>query len=112
MEESQKQRHGRYCGSILGRCDDLALHQLVAVDEGIARTIDNDSGLRRKRDLLLSISGVGENLADVMMAELPGPDVLRSSAEVVNSKQRLVSEIAALERQRNASRARKWTFTT
>src|ERR1700692_1821158 len=29
-------------------------------DEAIAQTIDNDSGLRRKRDLLLSISGVGE----------------------------------------------------
>jgi transposase len=57
--------------------------QLEAVDEAIAQTIDNDSGLLRKRDLLLSISGVGETLAGVMMAELPGPDVLRSSAEVV-----------------------------
>ena len=56
--------------------------QLGAVDEAIAQTIDNDSGLRRKRDLLLSISGVGEILAGVVMAELPGPDVLRSSAEV------------------------------
>ena len=54
-----------------------------AVDEAIAQTIDNDSGLRRKRDLLLSISGVGETLAGVVLAELPGPDVLRSSAEVV-----------------------------
>jgi hypothetical protein len=34
--------------------------QLGAVDEAIAQTIDNDLGLRRKRDLLLSISGVGE----------------------------------------------------
>ena len=57
--------------------------QLEAVDEAIAQTIDNDSGLRRKRDLLLSISGVGETLAGVVLAELPGPDVLRSSAEVV-----------------------------
>src|SRR3984957_15460322 len=38
-------------------------NQLEAVDEAIAQTIDNDSGLRRKRDLLLSISGVGEILA-------------------------------------------------
>ena len=37
----------------------------------------------RERDLLLSISGVGETLAGVVLAELPGPDVLRSSAEVV-----------------------------
>ena len=57
--------------------------QLGAVDEAITRTIDNDPVLRRKRDLLLTISGVGETLAGVMMAELPGPDVLRSSAEVV-----------------------------
>ena len=57
--------------------------QLEAVDEAIAQTIDNDSGLRWKRDLLLSISGVGETLAGVVLAELPGPDVLRSSAEVV-----------------------------
>jgi transposase len=57
--------------------------QLGAVDEAIAQTIDNDSVLRRKRDLLLSISGVGETLAGVVLAELPGPDMLRSSAEVV-----------------------------
>src|SRR5262249_276221 len=41
--------------------------QLEAVDEAIAQTIDNDSGLRRKRDLLLSISGVGETLAGIVM---------------------------------------------
>jgi transposase len=77
MEESQEQRHGR--------CDDLShfTSQLGAVDEAIAQTIDNDSGLRWKRDLLLSISGVGEILAGVVLAELPGPNVLRSSAEVV-----------------------------
>jgi transposase len=57
--------------------------QLEAVDEAIAQTIDNDSGLRRRRNLLLSISGVGEALAGVVLAELPGPDVLRSGAEVV-----------------------------
>src|ERR1700681_2799868 len=39
--------------------------QLRAVDEAIAQTIDNDSGLRRKRDLLLSINGVGETFAGV-----------------------------------------------
>ena len=57
--------------------------QLSAVDEAITQTIDHDSVLRRKRDLLLSISGVGETLAGVVLAELPGPDVLHSSAEVV-----------------------------
>jgi len=57
--------------------------QLGAVEKAIAQAIDNDSDLRRKRDLLLSISGVGETLAGVVLAELPGPDVLRSSAEAV-----------------------------
>ena len=57
--------------------------QLGAVDKAIALTIDNDSDLRSKRDLLLSISGVGDTLAGVVLAELPGPDVLRSSGEVV-----------------------------
>jgi hypothetical protein len=33
---------------------------LRAVDKAIALTIDNDFDLRSKRDLLLSISGVGE----------------------------------------------------
>ena len=45
--------------------------------------IENDSGLRSKRGLLLSISGVGDTLAGVVLAELPGPDVLHSSGEVV-----------------------------
>jgi transposase len=57
--------------------------QLGAVDKAIALTIDNDSDLRSKRDLLLSINGVGDTLAGVVLAELPGPDVLRSSGEVV-----------------------------
>jgi transposase len=57
--------------------------QLGAVDKAIALTINNHADLRSKRDLLLSISGVGETLAGVVLAELPGPDVLRSSAEVV-----------------------------
>jgi len=54
--------------------------QLGAVDKAIALTIDNDSDLRSKRDLLLSINGVGDTLAGVVLAELPGPDVLRSAA--------------------------------
>ena len=57
--------------------------QIGAVDKAIALAIENDSDLRPKRDLLLSISGVGETLAGVVLAELPGPDVLRSSGEVV-----------------------------
>jgi transposase len=57
--------------------------QLQAIDRAITETIEGDPGLRGKWDLLLSISGVGEILAGILLAELPGSDVLRSSAEVV-----------------------------
>ena len=56
--------------------------QLEAVDQAIAETIDNDPELCAKRTLLVSISGVGETLAGIVLAELPGPDVLGSSAAV------------------------------
>jgi transposase len=80
------------CGS--GLADDTVLAlvkatithfaaQLAEVDKAIAGTIDNDPDLSAKRDLLLSISGVGEVLAGLVLSELPGTDVLRSSAQVV-----------------------------
>jgi transposase len=56
--------------------------QLEAVDKAIAETIAQDPDLRRQRDLLLSISGVGETLAGLLLAEMPGPDVLRGGHEV------------------------------
>src|SRR3954453_23701349 len=52
---------------------------LEAVDQAIAETIDNDRELGAKRTLLVSISGVGETLAGIVLAELPGPEVLGSS---------------------------------
>src|SRR5688500_5486721 len=55
---------------------------LEAVDQAIAETIDNDPELCAKRTLLVSISGVGETLAGIVLAELPGPEVLDSSAAV------------------------------
>ena len=80
------------CGS--GLADDTALAlvkttithfaaQLAEVDKAIAQTIDNDRDLSAKRDLLLSISGVGEVLAGLVLSELPGTDVLRSGAQAV-----------------------------
>jgi transposase len=57
--------------------------QITAVDRAIAQTIDDDDELRGKRDLLLSINGVGETLAAVILAELPGPELLKSSAQAV-----------------------------
>ena len=57
--------------------------QIAAVDRAIAETIDTDDDLRGKRDLLLSIDGVGQTLAALVLAELPAPEVLgRSSAAV------------------------------
>jgi transposase len=57
--------------------------QIAAVDQAIAETIDGDDDLRGKRDLLLSIDGVGDTLAAAILAELPGPDVLSTSAQAV-----------------------------
>ena len=57
--------------------------QIAAVDQAITETIDHDDNLRAKRDLLLSIDGVGDTLAAVILAELPGPDVISSSAQAV-----------------------------
>jgi transposase len=57
--------------------------QVAAVDRAIAETIDGDDDLRGKRDLLLSIDGVGETLAAVILAEMPGPDVVQTAAQVV-----------------------------
>jgi transposase len=57
--------------------------QIAAVDQAIAETINHDDDLRGKRDLLLSIDGVGETLAAVILAELPGPEVITNSAQAV-----------------------------
>jgi transposase len=57
--------------------------QVEAVDRAIAETIDGDDDLRGRRDLLLSIDGVGETLAAVILAEMPGPDVVQTAAQVV-----------------------------
>ena len=42
-----------------------------------------DAELRSRRDLLLSVVGVGETLAGLLIAELPEPGALRRSSEVV-----------------------------
>jgi transposase len=58
-------------------------HQLETVDRTIAETIDRDATLRGRRDLLLSINGVGETLAASLLVEMPEPGVLRRSGELV-----------------------------
>ena len=74
-----------------GIMDDMALSlaettiqhftfQLEAIDQAIAETIDNDVELSAKRDLLVSINGVGGVLAGIVLAELRGPDIFGSSA--------------------------------
>lgn len=57
--------------------------QLEMVDRAIGETIDQDTTLRGRRDLLLSVIGVGETLAASLLAEMPEPGVLRRSGEMV-----------------------------
>jgi transposase len=57
--------------------------QLETVDRAIGETIDRDATLRGRRDLLLSVIGVGETLAASLLAEMPEPGVLHRSGEVV-----------------------------
>lgn len=57
--------------------------QIEAVDEAIRQTIDQDDELRSRRELLLSVVGVGETLAASLLAEMPEPGVLRRSGEMV-----------------------------
>ena len=57
--------------------------QLEAIDKAIGETIDGDAELRGRRDLLLSVPGVGETLAAVLLTEMPEPEILRQSGELV-----------------------------
>ncbi len=57
--------------------------QLEATDMAIGETIDQDAELRGRRDLLLSVIGVGETLAALLLTEMPEPGVLRRSGELV-----------------------------
>jgi transposase len=58
--------------------------QLEAVDQAIGETIDRDVTLCRRRDLLLSVIGVGEILAVSLLVEMPEPEVPRHSGETVS----------------------------
>ena len=57
--------------------------QLEAIDHAIGETIDQDTELRSRRDLLLSITGVGETLAGLLLAEMPELGSLRRSGQIV-----------------------------
>jgi transposase len=57
--------------------------QLEAIDKAIKETIDQDVELRGRRELLLSVIGVGETLAALLLTEMPEPGVLRRSGELV-----------------------------
>ncbi len=54
--------------------------QLEAIDTAIGETIDQDAELCGRRDLLLSVIGVGETLAASLLAEMPEPGVLAGVA--------------------------------
>ena len=55
--------------------------QIAAAEQAIAETIANDGDLRARFALLRSIDGVGDTLAATILAELPGRDVIASSAQ-------------------------------
>ena len=57
--------------------------QIAAADRAIAELIDHDDDLRGKRELLLSINGVGDILAAVILTELPGPEAVSCTAQAV-----------------------------
>jgi transposase len=57
--------------------------QIEAVDTALRTTIDQDDELRGRRNLLLSVVGVGETLAASLLVEMPEPEVLRRSGEMV-----------------------------
>src|SRR3954453_9565729 len=71
---------GATARAVAGATIDHFTAQLKGVDQPIAETIDQDLDLRGKRDLLLSISGVGDPLAGILLAEMSGPEVLRREA--------------------------------
>jgi hypothetical protein len=62
---------------------DYFTSQLATIDRAIGETIDRDVELRRRRDLLLSVIGVGEMLAALLLTECPSQgfcgEVVRSS---------------------------------
>jgi transposase len=59
------------------------IEHFTAQIEAIRATIDQDSELRGRRNLLLSVVGVGETLAASLLVEMPEPEVLRRSGEMV-----------------------------
>ena len=57
-------------------------HQLATIHRAIGETIDQDATLRRRRVLPLSVSGVGETLAALLLVD-PSPEALPQSGEMV-----------------------------
>src|SRR5947209_2526730 len=58
-------------------------HQLATIVPPIGTTVDQDDTLRSRRDLLLSVNGGGKTLAALLLVEMPEPEVLRLSGEMV-----------------------------
>ena len=56
--------------------------QLEAIDRAISETIDQDAEPHARRDLLVSVIGVGDTLVALLMAKMPEPGVLRRSGEI------------------------------
>jgi transposase len=84
VEEPPRQRSRRqHCDPVGAATIEHFTHQFEAVDRAIGETIKQDAELRGRRELLLSVIGVGETLAALLLAEMPEPEVLRRSGEMV-----------------------------
>ena len=66
--------------AMLGIIDGLQ-RELAAVRDAIGAMMGDDEELRRQRDLLISIPGIGVATAASILSELPGVDVLRSARQ-------------------------------
>jgi transposase len=62
---------------------DLIDTQIQTVEKSMMDLIDQDPDLREKRDLLVSIPGIGERTALNLMAELPDIEMFGSASAVV-----------------------------
>ena len=56
--------------------------EIAKLDRQIERLYKKHEELRRKRDLLLSIPGVGEQTANVVLAEVPNPEFFSSAKQL------------------------------
>lgn len=74
VQELQRRAHGSASARVRSSIEQSLLHldgEITAIGKAVADLIDHDDHLRRSRDLLLSIPGIGAQSAAVLLAEIP-----------------------------------------